>query len=70
MRNECNNPCFDNNKLIPSKNQCIERCSTDGEYSYEFNNICYEQRPEHTHTLNENEFICQEELDCGEFYYN
>ena len=35
----------DFNKLIPEKNQCINSCSKDKEYKYEFRNTCYRKCP-------------------------
>jgi len=32
------------NKLISGKKKCIENCSNDKEYKYEFNGICYQQK--------------------------
>ena len=71
MRNECENSCFNDNdyKLIPSKRECIEQCKNDEASNYEFNNICYEQCPNYTSIISENDFICKEELYCGDYYY-
>ena len=70
MRNECDNSCFnDNNKLIPSKRQCIENCKKDENYNYEYNNVCYKQCPNYTSMISENDFICKEDLYCGDYYY-
>ncbi len=32
-----------NKKFIPEKNICINNCSMDDKYKYEFNNICYKE---------------------------
>ena len=70
MRNECDNSCFNaNNKLIPSKKKCIESCKKDETYLYEFNNICYEQCPNYTSENTKNDFICKEDLFCGDYFY-
>ena len=38
----CENKCpLDYNKLIPEKNECIDNCTKDNEYKYEFQNKCY-----------------------------
>ena len=43
------------NKLIQDKNECIENCSKDIEYRYEYENKCYKKCPDNT--LNQN-FYC------------
>ena len=40
--NDCNNSCFSpSRKIIPARKQCIDDCSNDETYSYEYNNVCY-----------------------------
>ena len=70
MKNDCNNSCFNNNKLIPSIKKCIENCSDDSNYPYEFNNMCYDVCPNYTKKISDNDFICKEDLYCGNYYYN
>ena len=40
--NNCNHDCFqENKKIIPEKKECLDKCSLDSEYIYEYENICY-----------------------------
>ena len=52
------------NKLIPNKTQCIDKCSKDSIYSYEFNHTCYEECPDNTNKTND--FYCK--LICSREY--
>ena len=67
--NNCSNPCFTNslNKFIIEKAQCIDNCSNDDYYKYEYNNICYHLCPYGTHKSSYNEYSCEDTL-CN--YYN
>ena len=53
------------NKLIINKNKCIDNCTKDDIYQYEYNNSCYENCPKRT---SNNNYIC-EGLNC-EICYN
>ena len=48
------------NKLIFDKNECIDECSKDSIYKYEFNNSCYKECPQNTKN---NSFYCEEILN-------
>ena len=51
-----NNSCVDSHKyLINNTKQCIEKCSRDIIYKYEYNNICYKSCPNGTYILNKND---------------
>ena len=39
------------NKLIISKNECIDNCTKDDKYKYEYNNNCYEECPTGTYIV-------------------
>ena len=69
--NNCSDECFTNykNKLIIEENKCIYNCSKSRDNKYEYNNICYKTCPNGTHNAPYNNFICQEDLIC-ENYYN
>ena len=57
--------CIGNaNKLIKDKNNtCIDDCSNDKEYIYEFKNICYKECPINESEISkDNKYIC--ELKC------
>ena len=48
------------NKLIKEKKQCIENCSMDNIYKYEFRNECYKECPyPESKIINDNEFFCE-----------
>ena len=53
------NNCPLNYKLIIPKKKCIDDCSKDKIYRYEYQNICYEACPNNTISL-DNNFICKE----------
>ena len=65
--NESNNfLCIENfecpleyNKLIEYKNKCIDNCTNDDIYKYEYNNNCFQECPEGTSSPN-NYYICIE----------
>ena len=42
----------DYNKLIKEKNKCIDKCSNDDIYKYEFNNICLKECPKEANKNN------------------
>ena len=50
-------------KIIIANNKCIDDCSHDSTYSYEYNNICYENCPDGTRTTPENQYLCGEYTD-------
>ena len=54
-----NCPFYNYNKLIKEKNKCIDDCSKDDTYKYEYNNLCYLYCPEGTNSSSNNEFLCQ-----------
>ena len=51
--------CQNNQKLILNKNECIDDCSKDEIYKYEFINECYEICPENTISSETNPFLCE-----------
>ena len=57
---DCNNICFTdlNHKLIIEKHKCIDYCSNDDAFKYEYNNICYISCPEGTYISCMNEYFC------------
>ena len=59
-----NNCSKDNNKFIPNNITCINDCSMDKIYRYEFNNVCYKKCPSNTKQSKNNEFYC--EISCTE----
>ena len=56
--------CSNNNKLISEKNICIEECSKDDIYKYEYKNKCYISCPKDTKSSENNVNFC--ELKCSE----
>jgi hypothetical protein len=65
---DCNNSCFTNkdSKYIKEEIKCIDYCSNDNKYKYEFNNLCYEKCPYGTYTSLINEYICKDHIDNNE----
>ena len=55
-----NRACPDKyNKLINEKKKCVNNCSNDNLYKYEYNNICYEKCPNGTNISSYNKYICE-----------
>ena len=47
VNNDCNNTCFSKSrKIIIEKKKCIDECTNDDTYIYEYNNICYNSKKE------------------------
>ena len=67
--NNCKHSCFLNSKYkyIIEKNECIDDCSKDKNYSYEYNNNCYKSCPTRTHISPNNDYLC-EDLICPKYY--
>ena len=61
--NEC---LLKNHKLIKEKKKCINNCSNDDIYKYEYINICYIKCPNNTYVSSDNYFLC---LENSEGYY-
>ena len=58
------NKCpLDYNKLIPEKNECIDDCSKDNEYKYEFQKRCIKDCPSNTEKM---DYFCK--LNCPKEY--
>ena len=72
MNNNCSNVCFQNSqsKLIIEKYTCIDNCTKDDQYQFEYNSICYESCPKGTHNSLNNYYLCEEDLLCNNNYYN
>ena len=43
--------------LLREKEQCIENCSKDDEYKYQYNGECYKECPDNSSNIN-NDYIC------------
>ena len=51
--------------------ECINNCSNDDIYIYEFNNTCYNKCPNGTHISSNNKYLCELDLICDNYYnYN
>ena len=51
-------------KLIKIKNQCIDNCSKDDNYKFEYDGECYQSCPPDTHNSSEN-YLCEDDIiDC------
>ena len=68
--NNCTHSCFLNSqsKYIIEKNECIDDCSKDKNYSYEYNNTCYKSCPNRTHISPNNDYLCEDDLICANYY--
>ena len=60
------------NKLIGPKKRCIDDCSKDNSnLLYEYNNECFSECPNNTHTNSDNPYKCFDNLNCeleGRYY--
>ena len=63
---ESNNCPIIYNKLIIEKNKCIDNCSNEDIYQFEFNYQCYKICPNDTHVSSDNIHLCQEKP--GNYY--
>jgi len=61
-----NDQCPANYKLIKNKKKCIDKCSNDKDFQYEYNDECYEDCPSGSHHNDDN--ICIMDLECDNFY--
>ena len=46
-----------------SRNKCIDNCSKDNKYKYEYQNICYDKCPYNTRSSNKDDYICKESME-------
>ena len=53
---KCPNDIYD--KLIHNKKECIDNCSKDNEYRYQFRKDCYKECPEKTEKSEITSFYC------------
>ena len=68
--NNCSDDCFTNlkNKFIIERRQCIDDCSNDNYYKYEYESICYHACPEGTHQSLQNNYLCKDDFFCDNYY--
>ena len=67
-KNNCS--CYQNSyKFFYDKSECIDSCSKDVIYQFEYENICYQACPIGTHVSPTNKNKCEKDLEC-EHYYN
>ena len=59
---------MNHSKLIKTKFKCINNCSEDEIYKYEYNNICYTSCPNGTHSLMYNQNLCVKDLECEKYF--
>ena len=59
------NNCPTNYKSIISKRKCINDCSKDDYYKYEYQDICYDKCPTNTNSKT-NSFICEDIIEQSE----
>ena len=69
----CSNDCSKKSrKLIIDKKICTTNCIIVSGYEYEYNNICYTECPNNTHSSINNEYLCEDNLNCEQLnkYYD
>ena len=52
-------------KLIEDRNKCIQRCDLDNQYKYEYENKCYDKRPEGTEESKTTALLCEKKIICS-----
>ena len=50
-------------KVTHDNEKCIQNCSLDDNFIFEFNNKCYSECPKGTHLSSENGYLCEEGLE-------
>ena len=67
---QCEDICFENNaKILDGGNQeCILNCKNSTDKNYEYNKVCYRNCPANTHKSANNEFLCERDLQCRNYY--
>ena len=68
-----NNCPDDYNKLIIEEKRCVNNCSKELIYKYEYNNTCFNSCPNGTHnsSYNNNNYLCEDDFRCDKYYnYN
>ena len=62
-----NDNCPEKYFLIKDKKKCINDCTNDDEYKYQYENICYNKCPYNTTNSNNNNFLCEPCIEgkCG-----
>ena len=69
-KNNCLEICLlQSNKYINETKECVENCK-DGEYKYEYENLCYKSCPKGSHNSSKDSFLCEEGLICDNYYNN
>ena len=67
----CDNICFKNpHKLNKEEMKCIDYCSNDETYKYEYNNVCYMVCPDGTTNSLTNEYLCKNNNLIKDDIYN
>ena len=62
---ECNFEKYFKKKIIYDSRECIEDCSLDETYNFEYNDFCYDKCPKGTHSSKTNKNICTPNIyDC------
>ena len=60
FENNCSEICiaYNSQKFIVEKNLCLDKCSIDNEYKYEYDTLCYKKCPNNTESTGGN-YICK-----------
>ena len=65
-KKNCSELCSDS-KYIIEKNKCIDSCTYDNLYIFEYNNICFTSCPNGTYLFNN--YLCKNNLNQNIYYY-
>ena len=52
-------------KFIEEKNKCIDNCTNDLKYRYEYNNKCFDSCPKGTISSSNNSYLCEINKECN-----
>ena len=70
-KNDCQNNCFSNSvKIDFNQFKCINECEMSPYSKYEYNSICYGICPMNTHNWPTNNFLCKDDCEIFNQYYN
>ena len=56
------------NKIISSKNKCIDECKNDNIYKYEYKNNCYDKCSDNSYHKIDNEYLCFDSTPEGYYF--
>ena len=58
----CKDICivYNDKKYIVEENKCLDNCTLDQKYKYEYNDFCYEKCPDNTELVKGSNYLCKD----------